>query len=124
MTKVKHGRLSGDKAEAIAINYFIQNDHIVSNPINHSTFYDIIIDNKKNKKALKVEVKSSSTNIISLTNRMGRNRTRKMDCSKCDLVFMVAYNKDVYIFDSKDVHGLTKIRVNKEMPQYIITIGD
>lgn len=117
----------GDICESLAIFYYTSLGFIVSKPINHSSYYDLIIDDGKILK--KVECKSSrfkankkSYSVSLVTN--GGNQSfnkivKKIDSSKVDEIFIMDGDGHYYIFNSKVLHNRRKINVNKDIPEYI-----
>ena len=95
-------KTQGDLAENVAILYFTSIGYLVSKPVTHSSYYDIIVDN--GEKLLKVEVKSSkyekSNNSYEITLKTSGGNRKSNYISKLpndvntDYLFAVIFAKD------------------------------
>ena len=117
-------KAQGDNCEAFAVFYYASLGHTVSKPLNHSTYYDLIVDVDGVLK--KVECKSSThkqKNCKSYTvslrttggNQSWNKVVKKIDSSKVDEIFILDGDGYYYIYDSVKLHGKTAVNVNNSL---------
>ena len=117
----------GDNCEALAILYYTSLGYIVSKPINHSSYYDLIVDDGKNLK--KIECKSSRFKANNVSYRVnlktcGGNSSwngvvKKIDCSKVDEIFILDGDGYYYVFEARVLHNKNAIYVNESKPNCV-----
>ena len=115
----------GDRAEALAILYYTSLGFIVSKPLNHSSYYDLIVDN--GDKLIKVECKSSrhkeneKSYTVSLRTNGGNQSfnkvSKKIDSSKVDEIFILDGDGYYYVFESEKLNNRSTVNVNKQIPE-------
>lgn len=123
LREVPMKKAQGDNCEAFAVFYYASLGHTVSKPLNHSTYYDLIVDVDGVLK--KVECKSSTYKAnkksyqVSLCTSGGNQSwnkvVKKIDSTKVDEIFILDGDGYYYIFDSKDLHNKRKVHVNSSL---------
>ena len=126
-----HSRLQGDVAESIAASYFTINGYIVSKPLNHSAYYDLIADNGQ---LHRVEVKSSSYTAPSGNyqvalrtlggNQSWTGKVKSIDSTKTDIVFILTADFYMYIFTADKLHGRNSVTVHPDMKECVGKFGE
>lgn len=120
-------KIQGDMCETAAIFYYTSKGYVVSKPITHSSYYDVLVDT--GDKILRVECKSSSyvgangNYVVSLVTS-GGNQTvcreiKRINKDKTDIVFIMDGNNDLYEFQAHRLHGHKTVTVNKSLGQYV-----
>jgi hypothetical protein len=115
----------GDKSEALAIFYYTSLGYIVSKPLNHSSYYDLIVDN--GEQLIRVECKSSrykenkKSYAVSLRTTGGNQSfnkiSKKIDSSKVDKIFILDGDGYYYVFESSKLNNRSTVNVNKQIPE-------
>jgi hypothetical protein len=113
----------GDTCESFATFYYTSLGCIVSKPLTHSPYYDLIVDTDGVLK--KVECKSSrfKDNPKSYTVALGTTGgnqswnkvVKKIDAKKVDEIFILDGDGNYYIYNSKDLHNKRKTHVNSSL---------
>ena len=113
----------GDICEAFAIFYYTSLGCIVSKPLTHSPYYDLIVDTDGVLK--KVECKSSrykaneKSYLVELSTKGGNSSwnkiVKKIDLKKVDEIFILDGDGYYYIYDSKKLHGRKSVSVNSSL---------
>ena len=117
----------GDICESFAIFYYTSLGFIVSKPINHSSYYDLIIDNGTVLKRVeckssrfKANKKSYSVSLVTSGGNQSFNKlVKRIDSSKVDEIFIMDGDGYYYIFNSTVLHNRRKVNVNKDIPECI-----
>ena len=127
---MSHSRLQGDVAESIAASYFTINGYVVSKPLNHSPYYDLIVDNGQLQR---VEVKSSSYlapsgNYQVALRTLGGNQSwtgkvKHIDSQKTDLIFIATSDFNMYLFDADKLNGRNAVTVRPNMQECLGKFG-
>jgi len=120
-------KAQGDNCEAFAVFYYASLGYTVSKPLNHSSYYDLIVDIDGVLK--KVECKSSryKDNQISYQvslvtsggNQSWNKIAKRIDSTKVDEIFILDGDGNYYIFPSKDLHNRKSVNVNNKHKYFI-----
>ena len=113
----------GDICEAFAIFYYTSLGYLVSKPLNHSSYYDLIIDIDGILK--KVECKSSrhkpneKSYLVELATKGGNQSwskvIKKIDSTKVDEIFILDGDGYYYVYNSKELDGRRTVNVNNTL---------
>lgn len=127
LREVFMNKAQGDNCEAFAVFYYASLGYTVSKPLNHSTYYDLIVDVDGVLK--KVECKSSRYKAneksyqVSLAtcggNQSWNKIVKKIDSTKVDEIFILDDDGNYYIFPSKEVHNKKSVCVNNQHKNFI-----
>lgn len=113
-------RKQGDVGVGLAIGWFSSNGYTVCVPISESQRYDLIVE--KDDRLYRVQVKTSrhlqrgSYKVHLRTNggnRSGTGKTQFFDTSKCEFLFVVTANGDMYCIPTTEITCKTSITVSK-----------
>jgi len=120
-------KAQGDNCEAFAVFYYASLGYTVSKPLNHSSYYDLIVDIDGVLK--KVECKSSrykdnevSYQVCLVTsggNQSWNKIAKRIDSAKVDEIFILDGDGNYYIFPSKDLHNRKAVNVNNKHKYFI-----
>lgn len=120
-------QMKGDKAELTAIYYYGQKGCLVSKPLQHSPYYDILVDD--GKRVYKVEVKYTSYKRVDCNSFSVDLRTRKasgkreliktVNSKKTDLVFILDADDNIYEFKTKTICGMVNLNLNNKRKEFI-----
>lgn len=113
----------GDTCESFATFYYTSLGCIVSKPLTHSPYYDLIVDTDGVLK--KVECKSSrhkpneKSYLVELATKGGNQSwnkvVKKIDAKKVDEIFILDGDGYYYVYDSKDLDGKRTVNVNSTL---------
>lgn len=121
--------LQGNIGLGRAIDYFTAKGIPVSIPLNDTQKYDLVIDMDGVLK--KVQVKTSNclsennTYEVQLRNcggSSGKSVVRKFDNTKCDFLFILTGNGDMYFIPSEKITAQSAIKVGKKYIEYKVSL--
>lgn len=110
----------------IAIAWFVENGYIVSIPLNDNQPYDIIVDNNNGLKRVQVKTtrnkekgrKNYTVQLRSIRPNKNLNKIKKFDGHSCDLLFIVAENKDKYCIPAQELNGRTTVNLGPKTEKW------
>lgn len=127
LREVPMNKEQGDTCESFATFYYTSLGCIVSKPLTHSPYYDLIVDTDGVLK--KVECKSSrfKDNPKSYTVALGTTGgnqswnkvVKKIDAKKVDEIFILDGDGNYYIYNSKDLDGRRSVNVNNTLKSFM-----
>lgn len=117
----------GDLCESIAISYYIGKGFTVSKPINHSSDYDLIVDDGTSLK--RVECKSSrykhsNTSYSVALRTSGGNSSwngvvKRLSHNTSDLIFIYTIDGNIYEIPTVILSGRNTINLNSQSQYFI-----
>lgn len=117
----------GDACENAAIFYYTLKGYVVSRPVTHSKWYDLVIDDGKN--LLRVECKSSTykqnktSYDVALASTGGNRSWDKIskfpDMNSTDLFFILDGDMNAYQFTAEELHNRRTVAVNPAIKQFL-----
>lgn len=126
-TSNMNSKQQGDIGVAMAIAYYTAKGYAVSVPLTDNTLYDLIVDNGELQR---VQVKTTTYKRTSYEVKVGTSggnqswtgKTKTLDSTNCDLVFVYAFDGSLWEFPAKFVHGKDKLTLSTDKDSYRVKI--
>jgi len=124
-----NSKKKGDIGLGEAIAYFTSKGLTVSVPLTDSQDYDLIVEFDGILKRVQVKYTSHKNDYgnyeVSLTVKGGnrsslKNSVKKPDFSRIDLYFVLCYNRNRYLIDTKGIKNRTSFTFGKDYDKYLV----